>query len=55
MSEQPPEPDNALTALSTVLNRVHPTVVVRRRVYDVPPAAPKTIVAHRTGAEQAEA
>lgn len=35
MSEQPPEPDNALTALSTVLNRVRPTVVVRRRVYEV--------------------
>ncbi|MBX3230053.1 MAG: translation initiation factor IF-2 N-terminal domain-containing protein [Labilithrix sp.] len=47
MSDQPPDADNDLTALSTVLNRVRPTVVVRRRVYEVAQlAAPAPAMLH---------
>jgi hypothetical protein len=41
------------TTATTVLDRVRPTVVVRRRVYDVPPS-PKTVVAHVTRADEGE-
>jgi hypothetical protein len=37
-----------------VLDRVRPTVVVRRRVYDVPPAAPKTVTARVRRADEDE-
>jgi hypothetical protein len=38
---------------TTVLDRVRPTVVVRRRVYEVPPS-PKTVIAHVTRADEGD-
>jgi hypothetical protein len=51
---RPADETREATHPTTVLDRVRPTVVVRRRVYDVPPVAPKTVVAHVTRADEGD-